>query len=114
MSAQRHDHALRRRRLQIRISALKRRVGVASVVGFGALLGLVAEHAVGAQRHAAVAQPNGAPTAGAQSAAPTSFFDASGPSYSFDDGSAQLPADVGQGSPSSSPPPPPVAQTSVS
>ena len=33
---------------------LKRRVGVASVLGFGALLGLVTQHAVGSQKHKAV------------------------------------------------------------
>jgi hypothetical protein len=120
VTRQRLDPALRRRRLQLRISTLKRRVALASVLGFGALLGLVTEHAVGSQRHASVTtgRPASPATAGA-----TSFFDASGPSYSFGDGEGAPPplvADPGSSSSSSQAPqsqaaaPPPVAQTSVS
>jgi len=118
MSAQRNDPAVRRRHLQLRISTLKRRVGLASVVGFGALLGLVAEHAVGAHRNATSPAARGG---GQTSAAPSRFFDAGGATYSFGDDTAQLPTLGGgqsqsspQPSPQSSSPPPPVAQTSAS
>src|SRR5205085_234932 len=72
-----------RRRLEVRVSMLKRRVGVASVLGFGALLGLVTQHAVGSQKHKVVRASQSA-----TSPLPaTSFFDANGPGYSFDDSS---------------------------
>jgi hypothetical protein len=108
MSAERHDPAARRRYLQVRISTLKRRVGVASVLGFGVLLGLVAEHAVGAHRHASTVKVSGERT----SNSPSTFFDSGGATYSFDDSSAPPPPVIG-GQPQSSAPPP-VAQTSGS
>src|SRR5438876_5521691 len=81
MAALRTDPAARRRRLELRVSMLKRRVGVASVLGFGALLGLVTQHAVGSQKHKAVPAAQSFTTR----LQATSFFAANGPGYSFDD-----------------------------
>lgn len=81
MASLRHDPAVRRRRLDVRVLTLKRRFGIASVLGFGALFGLVTQHAVGSQKHKLVRTEQTVavqPSTGA-------FFDASGPGYSFDD-----------------------------
>ena len=85
MTALRHDPAARRQRLDTRVSALKRRLGIASILGFGALFGLVTQHAVGSQKHktARVAQPV------ATGGSATAFFDANGAGYSFDDSGAR-------------------------
>jgi hypothetical protein len=86
MSTARQDPAARRRRLDLRVSVLKRRFGIASILGFGTLFGLVTQHAVGTQKHAS----------GTAAQAPTSargastFFDASGPGYSFDDSGVRV------------------------
>jgi hypothetical protein len=85
MAPARHDPAARRQRLELRVSTLKRRLGIVSVLGFGALLGLVTQHAVGSQKHrrGLVVQP------AATGRSVGSFFDANGPSYSFDDSGAR-------------------------
>lgn len=77
----RHDPADRRQRIESRIGTLKRRFGIASILGFGALFGVVTQHAVGSQKHegAATRTPVSSPTPA------TSFFDANDPGYSFDD-----------------------------
>jgi hypothetical protein len=99
--AQNHDHV--RLRQLARVSSLKRRSLVASVLGFAALFGLAAQHAVTGSSSASgpdVSSARGAAT-------PTSFFDQQGEGFAFDDqgfgsgGSAVSPA-------------PPVTQSSVS
>jgi hypothetical protein len=55
------------------------------VLGFGALLGLVTQHAVGSQKHRR--GPLAQSVATGRSVA--TFFDANGPSYSFDDSGAR-------------------------
>jgi hypothetical protein len=87
MATARQDPAARRRRLDLRLSVLKRRFGIASILGFGTLFGLVAQHAVGTQKHTGGATASQAST----SARGTStFFDASGPGYSFDDSGVRV------------------------
>ncbi len=85
MAPLRHDPAARRHRLDTRVSALKRRFGIASILGFGAIFGLVTQHAVGSQKHktARVAQ------AASLARSATAFFDANGAGYSFDDSGAR-------------------------
>ena len=114
MASLRHDPATRRQRLDTRVSTLKRRFGIASVLGFGALFGLVTQHAVGSQKHKVDrAAPPAAPRGSA-----SSFFDANGPGYSFDDSGVRTAQQRGnvqaaQQAQSSSPPQP-VAQSSGS
>ncbi len=92
---------------------LKRRLGIASVLGFGALFGLVTQHAVGSQKHkrAPAAQP-----AATRRTSASSFFDTHGSGYSFDDPSARgvQSAQPSASAPSQGPPPGPVAQSSGS
>jgi hypothetical protein len=85
MAPLRHDPAVRRQRLDTRVSALKRRFGIASILGFGALFGLVTQHAVGSQKHKTVRVTQTVATT--RSAA--TFFDANGAGYSFDDSGAR-------------------------
>jgi hypothetical protein len=86
MAPARHDPAARRRRLDRRVLTLKRRFGIASVLGFGALFGLVAQHAVGSQKHRGLRFSRQPATATRSTG---SFFDSSGASYSFDDSGAR-------------------------
>ena len=81
MAPLRLDPAARRRRLDIRVTTLKRRFGIASVLGFGALFGLVTQHAVGSQKHKRVRVEQ---TVALRQSSNT-YFDANGPGYSFDD-----------------------------
>jgi hypothetical protein len=97
--AHNNDHA--RRRQLVRVSSLKRRSVVASVLGFAALFGLAAQHTVTGSSSA-----NGPDVSSARTAAtPTTFFDQQGSDFAFDDqgfgGSAFSPA-------------PPVSRSSVS
>ena len=109
MTALRHDPAARRLRQQSRASALKRRFTVGSVIGFGALIGLVAEHAVGSTKN--TVKP--ASTVARTSASSTTFFDSTDSGYTFDDsGVASGSGSASAGS--SGQPPPPVAQSSAS
>ncbi len=85
MAPLRRDPAARRQWLDTRMSALRRRFGIASILGFGALFGLVTQHAVGSQKHKMARVT--ATVASARST--TTFFDANGPGYSFDDSGAR-------------------------
>jgi hypothetical protein len=104
------DRALARRRHDARLVFLKRRITVASLLGFAALFGLAAQHSVkgsldGKPRQSLPAQAR-------QSAAPTTFFDEQADGFSFaDPGTGFSSSGVPQGGAS---PAPPVAQTSVS
>ena len=101
MAGNSQNHDLARRRQFARVSLLKRRSAIASVLGFAALFGLAAQHTVkgasaqSAPRSASVRTP----------ATPTTFFDERGDGFAFDDQGSGF---VG------SPAPPPVTQTSVS
>jgi hypothetical protein len=97
------NHDLVRRRHAARLSLLKRRSAIASVLGFTALFGLVAQHTVkGSSRQSALPSPS------AQTrTTPTMFFDQRSDGFAFDDQASGL---VG-GAVSA---PPPVTQTSVS
>ena len=111
----RNDPAAKRRRLNLRVSTLKRRFGVASLLGFGAIFGLVAQHAVGTQKHSGLA--SGQVSTSGRGA--TTFFDASGPGYSFNDSAVataeQSVASSAQASPQQQQQQPaPVAQSSGS
>lgn len=98
------DRTLFRRRRAARVSLLKRRITVASVLGFAAFFGLAAQHVVRAAP-AGTAVETGAASVSA-GAAHEGFFDEHEDGFSFD---------TGAGSPESAlPPAPPVAQTSVS
>jgi hypothetical protein len=88
MAPLRHDPTVRRQRLDTRVSALKRRFGIASVLGFGAIFGLVTQHAVGSQKHKTVRVTQTVTT----TRAATTFFDANGAGYSFDDSGARAAA----------------------
>ncbi len=100
-SGQNHD--LVRRRHFARVSLLKRRSALASVLGFAALFGLAAQHAVkGSSSQSSLPSPSAQ-----RRAAPTTFFDQGSDGFAFDDQSSGL---VG----SAVSPPPPVTQTSVS
>jgi hypothetical protein len=100
-SGQNHDVA--RRRQFARVSLLKRRSAIASVLGFAALFGLAAQHTVkGASAQSAVRS-----SSTRTPATSTTFFDQRGDGFAFDD---QGPGFVG----SADPPAPPVTQTSVS
>ena len=88
MAPLRHDPAARRKRLDTRVSALKRRCGIASILGFGAIFGLVTQHAVGSQKHKTVRVTKTIATARTA----TTFFDANGAGYSFDDSGARAAA----------------------
>ena len=85
MAPLRHDPATRRRRLDLRVSVLKRRLGLASVLGFGTLVGLVTQHAVGTQKHSHA----GSSQATVAGRSVSTFFDANGSGYSFDDSSVR-------------------------
>ena len=85
MATLRHNPAARRQRLDTRVFALKRRFGIASILGFGAIFGLVTQHAVGSQKHKTVRVTQTVATA--RTAA--TFFDANGAGYSFDDSGAR-------------------------
>ncbi len=99
-SGQNYD--LVRRRQFARVSLLKRRSAIASVLGFAALFGLAAQHTVkGSSSQSALPSPS------AQTrTTPTTFFDQRGDGFAFDD--------QGAGFVGSAVPPPPVTQTSVS
>jgi hypothetical protein len=104
------EHLTRvRERQAARLDRLKRRIVLASTLGFAALFGLAAQHAVGSTKRRVVA-----PTHRPARAAPARahFFDDGGDGFAFAD--PQSSADLGA-SPAVSPvAPPPVAQTSVS
>ena len=76
------------------------------MLGFGALFGLVTQHAVGSQKHktAVVARATGA------SRSASAFFDAGGPGYSFDDSGARAAQQIQSSGGAQQP----VAQTSAS
>ena len=101
MTGSGQNHDVVRRRHFARVSLLKRRSAVASVLGFAALFGLAAQHAV---KGSSTAGASPLPSASTR-ATPTSFFDQRSDGFSFDEG----PAIAG-----SAAPPPPVTQTSVS
>jgi hypothetical protein len=111
VTAARHDPAARRRRLDLRVSVLKRRFGLASILGFGTLLGLVGQHTVGTQKQSGSVsrQPSSV------SRRASTFFDATGSGYSFDDSSVRA-AQQSSAAASSQPvqQPAPVAQSSGS
>jgi len=94
---------LARRRQFARVSLLKRRFAIASVLGFAALFGLAAQHTVkgasaqSAPRSSSVRTP----------ASPATFFDQRSDGFAFDDQGSGL---VGSPVPAA----PPVTQTSVS
>jgi len=87
-----------------RLDLLKRRITVVSVLGFGALFGLAAQHTVRSSSHGGRASASRA-----AASAPTSYFDEHGGGYSFDDSGSQQ-----SFSQNAEPQPPPVAQSSVS
>jgi hypothetical protein len=95
MALRRHHRADRRQRIEMRVATLKRRFGIASVLGFGALFGLVTQHVVGSQKHKGVGATS---TTGANRSA-GSFFDANGPGYAFDDSGFRAPQQQGAQSP---------------
>jgi hypothetical protein len=96
------NHDLVRRRQFARVSLLKRRSAIASVLGFAALLGLVAQHTV-----KGASSQSTSPSPSAQRRATTTFFDQRSDGFAFDDQASGLVAGA-------VPPPPPVTQTSVS
>lgn len=103
------ERTLARRRQQSRVSLLKKRATIASLLGFGALFGLAAQHVV---KGANAASKVSTTLSSARAPSHTTFFDETESGFSFD----------GQGlAPSQSPAPqvqastsPPVAQSSVS
>jgi hypothetical protein len=97
---QKHDPA--RRRQFARVSLLKRRSAIASVLGFAAMFGLAAQHGV----KGASAQSAPRSSSERTPATSTTFFDQRGDGFAFDD--------QGSGLVGSAVPPPPVTQTSVS
>ena len=97
-----HNHDLARRRQFVRVSLLKRRSAIASVLGFAALFGLAAQHTV----KGASAQSAPQSSSVRRPASPTTFFDQRSDGFAFGD---QGSASVGSSVPAS-----PVTQTSVS
>lgn len=95
-----HTRDRARRRNDQRLGLLRRRVALASALGFATFVGLAAQHAVGSTKHATAraATP-------LHAADPTRYFDQQAGGYAFDDASAAG---------SAAPLPPPVAQTNVS
>lgn len=97
------DRTQFRRRRAARVGLLKRRITVASILGFAALFGLAAQHVVRAAPAGTAAEADAASVSAG--AAHEGFFDEHEDGFSFDTG----------GSPESAlPQAPPVAQTSVS
>jgi len=96
------DRELTKRRRHSRVSLLKRRATVASILGFATLFGLAAEHTVKSASTVAVSSSSGAAT-------PTRFFDEESSSFSFDEGVAGSTPTAPQTQSSR-----PVAQTNVS
>ncbi len=92
-----------RRQHAARLSLLKRRSAIASVLGFATMFGLAAHHTVTGSSSQSAPRLRSAAT----SAAPTTFFDQQGDGFAFDGQGAGL-------APSTATQEPPVAQTSVS
>jgi hypothetical protein len=111
MAAPTADRTLIRRRHHARLDFLKRRVTVASVLGFAAVFGLAAQHGVGASSGGKRGHSRSARSSASVSA-PTTFFDGQSDGFSFDKEGAGLSQSGFPQSDSSSVPP--VAQTSVS
>jgi hypothetical protein len=105
------EHTPKRRRQLARLDLLKRRVTVASALGFAAVFGLAAQHAV---KHATRTASGSGATRATASTAPTTYFDEGSSDFSF--GSEEGAQSVPQSQASSAPAPssPPVAQSSVS
>jgi len=97
------NHELARRRQFARVSLLKRRSAIASVLGFATLFGLAAQHTV----KGALAQSPPRASSVRTPATPTTFFDQRNAGFAFDDQGSGV-----AGSPV--PTAPPVTQTSVS
>ena len=88
-----------RRRNDVKVAFLRRRLAALSVTGFAAFFGLAAQHAVGsAKRHVAAVQPTRVVVR-----QPLTYFDERQDGYAFEDNV-----------PAAAPTAPPVAQTSVS
>ena len=104
------DRTLVRRRHYERLAFLKRRITVASLLGFAALFGLAAQHSVKGSLGGKTGQSLSARSR--PGAAPTTFFDEQADGFSFDDGGAGF-SQSGFPQDGASPAPP-VAQTSVS
>ena len=110
MTAPSGEHVPKRRRQLARLDLLKRRVTVASALGFAAVFGLAAQHAV---KHA-TRTATGSGVRATASTAPTTYFDEGSSDFSFgsDEGAQSVPQ--GQASSAPAPSSPPVAQSSVS
>jgi hypothetical protein len=98
----------KKRRHETRLGRLRRRVALASTLGFAAFFGLAAQHAVGSskRRAGAVVTRAGAVAASAP------FFDQRDDGFAFADSAAS--SDPSSPAPAAPQPPQPVAQTSVS
>jgi hypothetical protein len=103
VAANGQNHDLARRRRSARVSLLKRRSAIASVLGFAALFGLAAQHTVKGASTPRSPQSSSVRTP----ATPTTFFDQRRDGFAFDDQGSGLP-----GTPAAAAPP--VTQTSVS
>jgi hypothetical protein len=102
MAQREQDRTRVRRQHYVRVASLKRRVAAASLLGFAAVFGLVAQHAV---KGSSSARPGQSLSAHARpTTATTTFFDEQADGFAFGDAGAS-------GFPSAAPP---VAQTSVS
>jgi hypothetical protein len=100
------DRTRTKDRQRVRLDVLKRRVTIASTLGFAALFGLAAQHAV--KGASAATSRTSTTRASAAAAAPTTYFD-EGNGFSFGTTDSQQSNTQSQVSS-----PPPVAQTSVS
>lgn len=99
------DPRLVRQRHLARADGLKRRATAASILGFVALFGLVAQHVV--RSASASSRQLDVSTGRVGASSPTTFFDQRDSGFSFGDTASALPQDV-------APAPAPMAQTSVS
>ena len=112
MTAPSGEHVPKRRRQLARLDLLKRRVTVASALGFAAVFGLAAQHAV---KHATRTASGSGATRATASTAPTTYFDEGSSDFSFgsDEGAQSVPQGQASSAPAA-PSSPPVAQSSVS
>jgi hypothetical protein len=104
--------AATRERQLARLRVLKRRVLTASVLGFGALVGLSARHTLGTT-HRAVRVPVPPSVTGRPAAKPTFFDEHDAGAYAFHD-EAQASAPPAPDSSAAPLEPPPVIESSVS
>jgi len=104
MSHAARDPHLAKQRQRLRADRLKRRLTLASVLGFAAFFGLAAQHVVRASSSATRQAERG--TAGSE-VRPTTFFDQQEDGFAFGNTGSTFSSDPQPASP-------PVAQTSVS